>query len=84
MPLDRNFHIIEELYYIFLFSKLNIPDVKYLIREDHSNSLNHIIAHNNLDLDHAFRYPQVSSLRYEHCWYLLTQIDKSTSARIPW
>ena len=27
--------------------------------------LNRIIAHNNLDLDHAFCYPQVSSLRFE-------------------
>jgi len=35
---DRNFHIIEELYYIFVFSKLNTSDVKYRIREDHSNS----------------------------------------------
>ena len=25
MALDRNFHIIEELYYIFVFSKLNTP-----------------------------------------------------------
>ena len=38
MALDRNFHIIEELYYIFVFSELNTPDVKYHIREDHSNS----------------------------------------------
>ena len=38
MALDRNFHIIEELYYIFVFSKLNTPDVKYHIREDHSDS----------------------------------------------
>ena len=32
-------HIIEELYYVFVFSKLNTPDVKYHIREDHSNSI---------------------------------------------
>ena len=38
MALDRNFHYIEELYYIFVFSKLNTPDVKYHIREDHSYS----------------------------------------------
>ena len=38
MALDRNFHIIEELYYIFVYSKLNTPDIKHHIREDHSNS----------------------------------------------
>ena len=39
MALDRNFYIIEELYYIFVFSKLNTPDIKHHIREDHSNSI---------------------------------------------
>ena len=38
MTLDRNFIIIEELYYIFVFSKLNTPNIKHHIREDHSNS----------------------------------------------
>ena len=39
MALDRNFHIIEELYYIFVFSKLNTPDIKRHVGEDHSNSI---------------------------------------------
>ena len=38
MALDRNFHIIKELHYIYVFSKLNTPDVTYHRREDHSNS----------------------------------------------
>ena len=38
MALDRNFHIIEELYYIFVFTKLNTPDIRHHIREDHSDS----------------------------------------------
>ena len=38
MALDRNFHIIEELYYIFVFSKLNTPDMKHHIGEEHSCS----------------------------------------------
>ena len=37
MALDGNFHINEELYYIFVFSKLNTPDIKYHIREDRSD-----------------------------------------------
>ena len=38
MALDKNFHIIEELYYIFVFSKFKTPDIKHHKREDHSNS----------------------------------------------
>ena len=30
--------IIEELHYIFVFSKSNTPDIKYHIREYHSDS----------------------------------------------
>ena len=38
MDLDWNFHIIEELYYIFVFSKLNTLYIKHHIREDRRNS----------------------------------------------
>ena len=35
----QEFHIIEELYSIFVFSKLNTPDIKHHIGEEHSNSI---------------------------------------------
>jgi len=31
------FHIIEELCFIFIFLKRNTPDIKYHVGEDHSN-----------------------------------------------
>ena len=32
-------HMALELYYIFVFSKLNTPDIKHHIEKDHSNSI---------------------------------------------
>ena len=32
------FHIIEELNFIFVFLKTNTPDIKHHVEEDHSNS----------------------------------------------
>ena len=61
MALDGNFISLRN----FIFFERNTPDIKHHVGEDHSNSLSHIITHNNLDSDSAFCYPQVSSLRFE-------------------
>ena len=38
MALDTNFILSRNFYYIFVFSKLNIPEIKQHIGEDQSNS----------------------------------------------
>ena len=60
------FHFIEELYYIFVFSKLHTPDIKRHVGEDHSNSIQPYHSSQQLRFGSCFRYPQVSSLRCEH------------------
>ena len=64
IALDGNY--ISSRNFIFVFLKRNTPDIKHHVGEDHSNSFSHIITHNNLDSNSTFRYPQVSSLRFEH------------------
>jgi hypothetical protein len=40
MALDRNFHIIEELF--FYFQKLNTPEIKHHLEGDHRSSISTI------------------------------------------
>ena len=61
----QELHITEKLYFIFVFLK-EILQISSITQEKILATLfSHIITHNNLDLDYAFRYPQVSSLRFE-------------------
>ena len=61
------FHIIEELYFIFIiFGKINTSDIKHHVGEDYSNYTQPYHSPQQLGVGSAFCYPQVSSLRIEH------------------